>query len=76
MNDAGPGCVLCNHQGVIQFEGELVPCMGCVETWPPPRPPRRGVRWHLALHLLGVGDRLVVAGHALGRLANWLSPHP
>ena len=42
----------------------------------PLRVESRGLRWHVADALLGVGDALVVAGHALGRLAERLSPHP
>lgn len=44
-------------------------------TEPPARSPC-GVRHHLVGTLLFVGDMLVVAGNALGRLADRLDPHP
>ena len=38
--------------------------------------PQRTLRWHVADALLGVGDLLTRVGHAAGRLAERLDPHP
>jgi hypothetical protein len=78
---SGPGCVLCHHTGRVRDASghgvEVLPCPGCAETWTqPPARSSRGLRHHLVGALLWAGDMLTLAGHAIGRLAERIDPHP